>query len=356
MLQRLLSQRVKSLSKGQRVVFCLVGFAAIFFLLSGCAGTVSGGKSAGDTQPGTQSAPKIVVTPNTLAFQNVVVGQKNTQTVQISNAGNADLDVSSITLTGAGFSLGSIGVPLQIAPGANKNITVSFAPAAVTNSAKAAISIASNDPGSPVNIGVQGTAISSSASWEITPGSITFRSLAVQSSESSDVQLSNKGNAAIVVNSVSVKGGGFSSSGLNAGTVIYPNQGIHFTVTFHPLIAGNAAGTLELTGGSVSPLSVGLAGSATNSSTPPAQPSSQAHTVTLTWNDSGSGIAGYRVYRGTTTGGPYVGVNTSLIPATSYTDSSVTSGAKYYYVATAVDTSGNESAYSNEASATIPNP
>jgi len=35
---------------------------------------------------------------------------------------------------------------------------------------------------------------------------------------------------------------------------------------------------------------------------------------------------------------------------------SVVSGSQYFYVTTAVDASGTESAFSNEASATIPNP
>jgi hypothetical protein len=349
MMRRLLrlSPRLKSVFTNWRAAFCLSGFVASFFLLSGCAGTVSGDKPAVPA-----AAPQLVVTPNAITFQNVVVGQKNTQTVQISNAGNAELDVSAITLTGAGFSLGSVVAPLQIVPGANKSFTVSFAPTAATNSAKATISIMSNDATSPSSIGVQGTAVSTNASWEIAPGSLTFQSVTVQSSESLGIQLANNGNAAVTIKSISVAGSAFSISGLNTGTVISPNQGIHFTVTFHPMTAGNATGTLQLTGSSVSPLSVSLAGSATNLSTPAAQP----HSVTLTWSDNGSGIAGYKVYRGTTSGGPYVGINSSLIPATSYVDSSVASGGKYYYVATAVDTSGNESTFSNEASATIPNP
>jgi hypothetical protein len=323
--------------------FFLCGFVAIGFLLSGCVGSVNGDKS-------TSTAPQLVVTPNAITFQNVIVGQKNTQTVQISNAGSAELDVSAVTLTGAGFSLGSVAAPLQIAPGANMSFTVSFAPTAATNSAKATISIASNDAASPLSIGVQGTAVSANASWSIAPGSLTFQNVNVQTSQYLDVQLSNSGNTAITVNSVTVTGSGFSSSGLNAGTVISPNQVIHFLAAFHPSTAGNAAGTLNLTGSSsAAPLSVSLAGNAVNATT-------SAHSVTLTWTETGSGIAGYNVYRGTTSGGPYAGINTSLVPSTSYIDSSVAPGGKYYYVTTAVDSSGNESGFSNEASATIPNP
>jgi len=44
-----------------------------------------------------------------------------------------------------------------------------------------------------------------------------------------------------------------------------------------------------------------------------------------------------------------------LIPGMNYTDSAVQNGATYFYVTTAVDGSGNESAFSNEASAAVPN-
>jgi fibronectin type 3 domain-containing protein len=39
---------------------------------------------------------------------------------------------------------------------------------------------------------------------------------------------------------------------------------------------------------------------------------------------------------------------------TSYTDSAVQNGQTYYYVVTAVDSAGVESAYSNQTQASIP--
>jgi len=47
-------------------------------------------------------------------------------------------------------------------------------------------------------------------------------------------------------------------------------------------------------------------------------------------------------------------VNSSLIATPLYTDTSVTAGDTYYYVATEVDTSGVESQYSSPVSAIIP--
>jgi hypothetical protein len=82
------------------------------------------------------------------------------------------------------------------------------------------------------------------------------------------------------------------------------------------------------------------------------------HFVSLTWTASTSpNISGYNIYRSNTTGGPYTKVTTSsLVSGTSYTDNNATAGQTYYYVATAVDTRGAESAYSNEAPATVPSP
>jgi hypothetical protein len=82
-----------------------------------------------------------------------------------------------------------------------------------------------------------------------------------------------------------------------------------------------------------------------------------SHFVSLNWIASTSpNIAGYNVYRGVTSGGPYTQLNSSLVNAVAYTDNNVQAGQTYYYVTTAVNTSNQQSVYSNEASATVPTP
>lgn len=84
-----------------------------------------------------------------------------------------------------------------------------------------------------------------------------------------------------------------------------------------------------------------------------------AHDVSLGWNAgapvSGVTVAGYNVYHGTKTGGPYTKANTSLVTAgVTFDDTTVQGGTKYFYVVTAVSTTGAESGFSTEVSATVP--
>lgn len=84
---------------------------------------------------------------------------------------------------------------------------------------------------------------------------------------------------------------------------------------------------------------------------------STSHSVALTWTASTTpNIAGYNIYRSTISGGSYMKLNSSLVVPTAYTDSTVVAGQTYFYVATAVDTSGNESVYSTQVQAVIPTP
>ena len=75
-------------------------------------------------------------------------------------------------------------------------------------------------------------------------------------------------------------------------------------------------------------------------------------TVLIDWNDNSElDLDGYNVYYSTTEGGPYVEANTVLLTSSAHLHTGLTNGVIYYYVATAVDDSGNESSFSNEDAA-----
>ena len=92
--------------------------------------------------------------------------------------------------------------------------------------------------------------------------------------------------------------------------------------------------------------------------TAPAAPTALAATagdttIDLTWNaNSENDLAGYKLFRSETAGGPYTQIGTGLLTGTAATDTGLTNGTTYYYVLTAVDVWNNESGDSNEASTT----
>ncbi len=90
------------------------------------------------------------------------------------------------------------------------------------------------------------------------------------------------------------------------------------------------------TGASVPAAPTGLAAAAGNAQ------------IALTWTSS-SGATGYYVKRSTTTGGPYTQIGTPS--ASTYADTGLTNGTKYFYVVSAYNSAG-QSANSAEASAT----
>ena len=116
-------------------------------------------------------------------------------------------------------------------------------------------------------------------------------------------------------------------------------------VNFAPSTAGSVTGNISIvSNANGSPLGEPLSGTG-------------VHAASLSWTASTStNVAGYRIYRGGASGGPYTLLNPSLVSGTSFTDANVQAGQTYYYVTTSVDSSNVESAYSNQALAIVPTP
>jgi fibronectin type 3 domain-containing protein len=76
-------------------------------------------------------------------------------------------------------------------------------------------------------------------------------------------------------------------------------------------------------------------------------------TAALSWTAvAGAEVSGYRVYYGRQPGGYQQGVGAGVWAgnAAAFNATGLQKGTTYYFAVTAVDTTGRESAYSNEAS------
>jgi hypothetical protein len=294
-----------------------------------------------------QGQPAIAVNPTSVSFGNVTVGAPNSQTILIQNNGTATLNISQLTASGTGFSVSGLALPATVTSGSSTTFNVAFAPASA-GAVSGSVSLVSNAAGSPLAIPLSGTGISSTQMLSASASNLTFPSVAVGSNSSQNVILTNGGNSTVTIGTVSATGAGFSASGVAAGQMIGAGQTATLSVAFAPASAATVSGTVTVTSSATnSPISISLSGTGTQA---------VAHSVTLTWTASTSTVVGYNVYRSTVSGGPYTLITSSTVPGTTYTDNGVQAGVTYFYVVTAVDSNGNESAFSNEASVMVPTP
>jgi len=293
------------------------------------------------TLSGVGMMPKISAVPASVAFGNVPVGVSNTQTLTLKDSGNASLIISQTTITGTGFSISGPALPATVTPGNSVALTVRFSPGAA-GTRSGTVGIASN--AAPLSVLVTGTGISQSLSLSANPSALAFGNIAPGSSSKQSVTLTNTGNSSISLSKLTSTGSYFSVSGLVLPVTLAVGQSSGFSVTFAPTTTGTFSGSVAVTSTAAnSPLSLPLSGTGAAS-----------HYVTLNWTPSVSSVSGYSVYRGTQKGGPYTKITSSLVSGSTYNDATVQSGSTYYYVVTAISSSGVQSVFSTETSATIP--
>ena len=316
---------------------------AVQFFTKGANGTVEITlKGAGVTS---EATGYLSVTPLIAQFQNVAVGTKNTQIIQLKNTGSAALTISNLTTTGNGFSASGLAMPASIAAGATAQLTVGFLPQSIGSSSGAVV-LTSTASDSHMTIVLSGTGVGSSRLLNVSPASLAFGNVIVNGSATQQLTLKNEGNSNISISGGTINGTGLSVVGVAAGT-LGPGQTAVVTAEFAPKTAGSITGGITIVsnasnGGSITVPVTGTGVVATR-------------VVKLQWQPSSStGVIGYYVYRSTVSGGPYTKVMGSLIAGTAYADSNVISGTEYYYVVTAANAAGQESSYSAQVGVSVP--
>jgi hypothetical protein len=207
------------------------------------------------------------------------------------------------------------------------------------------LALTSNASNATLNIPLSGTG-GASGQLSFSPTTLSFGSVAVGSNATLSGSLTATG-AAVTVSAANSSSSEFVISGLTLPVTIAAGQSAPYSVKFAPNATGTASGSLTFTSNASN---ASLAESLTGTGAAATQ-----HSVHLTWTASAN-VSGYNVYRGTVSGGPYTMINSSLDATTAYTDSTVISGQTYYYVVTAVNSSSQESGYSNVIKAVIPTP
>ena len=294
---------------------------------------------------GSPAAGQISASPTSLSFGNLPPGTSQTLNETLTNTGTTSVTISQASLSSAMFTASNLSLPATLGAGNSVTFGVVFSPN-VAGSITGKLSILSDASNPQLNIALSG---SESAPGQLTlsPANLNFGNVSTGSKTSLSGTLNATGSS-VTISSGTSSSGEFLLGGIALPATLAAGQSVPFTVTFSPQSSGSASGSLSFVSNATnSPATESLSGSGVA----PIQ-----HSVDLSWGaSSSSNLQGYNVYRAGVSGGPYAAV-VSANSGTTFVDASVQSGQTYFYVVTAVDTSGTESAYSNQVQAVIPSP
>jgi hypothetical protein len=326
----------KSMSFPCRVSRCPIAVSAISLFLIFAGSAVTSASASGR---------RLAASPLSVSFGNIQLGNSLTRHETLTNSGNLTVTISQATVTGAGFTLYGLSLPLNLNKGQSITFSILFTPK-VGGNKSGGIVIVSNASNPNLTITLSGNGIPAGQLTSSAPA-LNFGSVTLGTSKTLTATLTATGSSA-VLSSATSNSPEFTLGGISLPKTIAAGQSVSLTLTFTPRATGTTSGIIS------------LASNAANTPTIETLTGSGAaipvHSVSLSWNSSPSAVVGYNLYRGATSGGPYAKVNPVLNASTSYTDNSVQAGTTYYYVSTAVDSSGTESKYSNQLQAVIPSP
>lgn len=195
----------------------------------------------------TVAAPKAVFSINSLSFGNVVINSGKTLTVTLSNTGNLALALSSITVTGVGFSATPASTcGSSVAAGANCTISVTFSPTA-SGTLSGNLAVVDNDPTTPTtNIGLTGAGVTA---FTLAPAPVNFGKVTRGNFANQTITLTNN-TAVSLTNLAATLGTPGTSSDFSiratgsCGTTLTAGSSCTIVVRFSP-VTGNPIGSTQ---------------------------------------------------------------------------------------------------------------
>ncbi|MCK6621613.1 MAG: choice-of-anchor D domain-containing protein [Calditrichaceae bacterium] len=218
---------------------------------------------------GTGLAPDINAAPNPLEFGNVTTNSELILTVSVSNIGNSNLVISSFQITGSNANQFSLMAPptppVTIAPGGAVPLQMRFRPTSA-GLKTAFLRIASNDPDeNPFDVVLNGTGVSPTIS--VTPASLNFGRVLVNSDSTATVSIFNTGQGNLFIQSLDIANDLDTLFSLvsppQLPDTLPPGGGpLTISVKFSPKAQGNVTAFLIITHNDLTqnPLSIPLSG------------------------------------------------------------------------------------------------
>lgn len=207
---------------------------------------------------GTSTPATLSFSPMSLDFGQVLVGSSSTLPVQITNIGSTAATFNGINTTGDYTGASSCpAVGSALAPATSCTLQVTFTPKQ-TGARNGMVSVATTATALPLNVALTGTGVQSEL--QVSPGALSFGSVATGSSSNLTLTLANNGTANVTSLALAISGD-YAITIPCQRTALAPGQSCTVTVTFTPAAIGPRNGSLTVTSSdSSSPTTVPLTG------------------------------------------------------------------------------------------------
>ena len=235
--------------------------------------------SVSTTLTGTGTAPQASIS-GALTFPSTAVNATATaQTVTLTNAGNAPLPITSVSIPNYEFSLAANTCGNSLAAASSCTYSITFTPNA---NGPQASTLSVLDSVGTQTVSLTGTGVGTPA-VAYSPGSLTFSTAVNTTATAQVITVTNSGTAPLTGPTASITGSSFNISATTCTGSLAVNATCTVSVTFSPLSATTVTATLSLADNAGnSPQTVSLSGTGT-------APSASAGPSSLTFSSTAVG-------------------------------------------------------------------
>ena len=297
----------------------VLAIVSLLMAMLGCQG-VSSARSDSDPPP---PAVQLTASSASLAFGTVAVGTIQVLPETVTNNGTASLSLTTASVTGTGFTISGLSLPMVLAAGQSTSFNVVFQPPSATTGGTGNVALANTGTNSVLDIPLTGTGAAPPA-MTASPDGYSFGTVAMGSTVTENETLTNTGSSSVTISQVTVIGAGFGVINLDLPLTLAPSQTMTFGVTFSPAALPGTDGAVALTiNGVTNAMYLGYSGSGGSAAVPAVVTPSPAN---LSFTNITTGQTSSQTVTLTNTGGVSTTISQAKASGTGFSVSGFTAG------------------------------
>lgn len=189
--------------------------------------------------------PGLAASSTALNFGSVTVGSSSALSLTLTSNGTAPVTIMNLALN-APFSIAPTTLPVQLQPGQQLALQVTFSPQAAGGDT-AELTVNSDASSGPLLVSLGGTGVAASVPvLQVNSTSLAFGQVVVGQSASRTLVISNTGQAPLTIDTLLATGGAFQLSAPTLPVTVQAGQQLSLNVVFAPTAPGNSAGSIAI--------------------------------------------------------------------------------------------------------------